>query len=133
MAREKPSSPEKAGDIAARALARISGPRIAPPQPCMANGCPLTGTFNPITYDEGKSRSWQCFIHSDLPMSSWPEATTAIRRHLEELRSIPNDGAFRNAMRDAIAGKEVSRKYWEDDGVCRNAYAESIRAARKKK
>lgn len=118
-------------DAAARALAIIGGPRTATPKHCMAHGCPLSGTFNIVIYDEGKSTSWQCFIHSDLPMSQWQQATAAINRNIVKLRTINDEYAFRSAMRDAVSGREVSEKYWQTDGVTRNAYLDSIRSARK--
>lgn len=132
MAKVKNTLPVPVEDAAARALAIIGGPRIATPRNCMAHGCPLSGTFNPVIYDEGKSRSWQCFIHSELAMSQWQEATATINRNIAKLRTIKDDYAFRSAMRDAVAGKEVSEKYWQADGVTRNAYLDDIRAARKK-
>ena len=131
MARIKNTLPVPVEDAAARALAIIGGPRTAIAKSCMAHGCPLSGTFNPVIYDEGKSKSWQCFIHSDLAMSQWQEATATINRNIAKLRTINDEYAFRSAMRDAVTGREVSPKYRDADGVTRNDHLDSIRAARK--
>ena len=89
--------------LSAKLPARVfdqNAPRIAPPKPCIANACPLAGTFNPIIYGDG--HPWYCFIHSDLPAADWPRATEAIRRALPDARPL-DDRAFRNAIRNAVS------------------------------
>ena len=90
-----------------------NAPRVAPGHPCIAYGCPLYGTWNPIIY--GDKHPWYCFIHGELPASDWQRATAAINRVRDELRPIPDDKEYRRQMRKYVNAALAPRLPGSDD------------------
>ena len=88
-------------------------PRIAGTRPCIAYGCKLAGTFNPVIH--GDNHPWYCFIHSERPSMHWQRATEAINRALPEARPLQSDSDFRRfirrAVETAISGKQPEHQF----------------------
>lgn len=79
-------------------------PRVAPPHPCIAHGCPLSGTWANKIYETPENPAPRyCFIHRELPANEWQRATAEINRVRDQLRPIPDDIEYRREMRKHVS------------------------------